>query len=95
MILELFATRLYKLFEKYPRRWKLQEGILERDFQKLCLDLSKFNDLKQCWIENTVMKKEMFDSLVENTKYVCSNENLWTKLNENKSEMICKSFLFF
>ena len=95
MILELLATRLYEVFEKYPRRWKLQNGILERDFQKLCLDLSKFNELKQFWIENSIIKKEMFDSLMENTKYVCSNENLWIKLNENKSEMICKSFSFF
>ncbi len=78
------------MFEKDPRRWKLHEGILERDFQKLCLDLSKFNKLKQTWLENTVIKQEMFDSLMENTKYVCSNENLWTKLNENKSEIICK-----
>jgi hypothetical protein len=67
---------------------------LERDFQKLCLDLSKFNELKQYWIENTLIKREMFDSLMENTKYVCTNENLWTKLNENKSEITCKELTF-
>ena len=67
---------------------------MERDFQKLCLDLSKFNELKQCWIENTLIKREMFDSLMENTKNVCTNENLWTKLNENKSEITCKELTF-
>lgn len=67
---------------------------MERDFQKLCLDLSKFNELKQYWIENTLIKREMFDSLMENTKYVCTNENLWTKLNENKSEITCKELTF-
>ncbi len=90
MIFEFFVTRLYEAFEKDPRRWKLQAGTLERDLQKLCLDLTRFNELKEYWINNTVIKSEMFDSLIENTKSICSNENLWKKLNDNKAELICE-----
>ena len=90
MIFEFFVTRLYELFEENPYKWKLQEGILERDFQKLCLDLTRFNELKEYWNANSYIKSEMFDSLMENTKSICSNENLWKKLNDNKAELTCE-----
>ncbi len=78
------------MFEKDPRRWKFQEGILERDFQKLCLNFTRFNELKEYWIKYNYIKSEMLDSLMENTKSICSNENLWKKLNDNKAELICE-----
>ena len=90
MIFELFVTRLYEMFEKYTSRFKLQAGILERDLQKLCLDLTRFNELKEYWNKNSLIKSEMFDSLIENTKSICSNENLWKKLKDNKAELICE-----
>ncbi len=90
MIFEFFVTRLYEEFQKYPYKWKLQAGILERDLQKLCLDLTRFNELKEYWNRNYIIKSEMFDSLMENTKSICSTENLWKKLNDNKAELICE-----
>ena len=90
MIFEFFVIRLYEMFEKDPRRWKFQEGILERDFQKLCLNFTRFNELKEYWIKYNYIKSEMLDSLMENTKSICSNENLWKKLNDNKAELICE-----
>ena len=90
MIFEFFVTRLYEAFQKYTYKHKLQAGILERDLQKLCLDLTRFNDLKEYWNKNSLIKSEMFDSLMENTKSICSNENLWKKLNDNKAELICE-----
>ena len=90
MIFEFSVTRLYEAFEKYTGRYKLQAGILERDLQKLCLDLTRFNELKEYWNNNSLIKSGMFDSLIENTKSICSNENLWKKLNDNKAELICE-----
>jgi hypothetical protein len=90
VIFEFFVTRLYEMLEKDPRRWKLQAGILERDLQKLCLDLTRFNELKEFWNRHSLIKSEMFDSLIENTKSICSNENLWKKLNDNKVELTCE-----
>jgi hypothetical protein len=90
VIFEFSVTRLYEAFEYYTGRLKLQGGILERDLQKLCLDLTRFNESKEYWIKNTIIKSEMFDSLIENTKSICSNENLWKKLNDNKAELICE-----
>ena len=46
-ILLLLLLRLFKAFEDNPRRWKLVKGTLERDFKGLCLDLSKYGDLRQ------------------------------------------------
>ena len=83
---------MYKVFEKYPRRWKLQEGVLERDFQRLCLDLSRFEELKNEFSEYTEIKSEMFGGLIANSKYLVSNETWWTKLNQLKSELTCKCF---
>ncbi len=80
-------------FEKYTGRWKIEKEDLERDIQKNCLDLSKYSEIKQHFNENTIINTEMFDSLMENTKYICSNEILWTKVNKNKSEITCKSIL--
>ena len=94
-ILLLLLLRLFKAFEDYPRRWKLVKGTLERDFQRLCLDLSRYGDLKQYYIANTLIKAEMFECLIENTKYLISNENLWKKLEENKTELTCKYLVFF
>ena len=78
------------MIQKYPTRWKLLGGILERDIQKLCLDLTGFNELKEYWNRHSLIKSEMFDSLIENTKSICSNENLWKKLNDNKVELACE-----
>ncbi len=90
MIFEFFVTRLYEWLQEYQRRLKLQGGILERDLQKLCLDLARFNELKEYWNKSSLIKSEMFDSLMENTKSICSNENLWKKLNDNKAKLICE-----
>ncbi len=90
MIFEFFVTRLYEAFEYFTGRWKLQAGILERDAQKLFLDLTRFNELKEYWNKNTYIQSEMFDSLIENTKSICSNENLWKSLNDNKAELLCE-----
>jgi hypothetical protein len=90
MIIKFVVLRINKHLEDYPRRWKIQKGIFERDFQKNCLDLSKYSELKQDWIKYTIITSEIFDSLLANTKYICSNNNLWTKLNENKSEITRK-----
>ncbi len=79
--------------KKYQGRWRIKKGDLERDIQKNCLDLSKYSEIKQVFNENTIINTEMFDSLMENTKNVCSNEILWTKVNKNKSEIRCKSIL--
>ncbi len=87
---KLNVCRLNKHFEEYTTRWKLHKGDLEKDFQKNCLDLTKYSELKENWIKNTIINTDMFDALIENTKYVCSNEILWTKVNKNKSEIICK-----
>ena len=86
---------MYKEFERYPRRWKLQEGVLERDFQRLCFDLSKYGDLRNFFTANTFIKAEMFECLIENTKYLISNENLWKKLEENKAELTSKYLAFY
>ena len=94
ILLFLFQLRLYKAFEDYPRRLKLVRGTLERDFQRLCFDLSKYGDLRNFFTENTLIKAEMFECLIENTKYLVSNENLWKKLEENKTELTCKYFVF-
>ena len=95
ILLFLFQLRLNKHFEDYPRRWKLVGGTLERDFQTLCLDLSKYGELRQLYTEKTLIKAEMFECLIENTKYLVSNENLWKKLEENKTELTCKYLVFF
>ena len=87
---KLNVCRLNKHFEKNPRRWKLHKGDLDKDFKKNCLDLTKYSELKENWIKWTIINTDMFDALIENTKYVCSNEILWTKVNKNKSEIICK-----
>ena len=94
ILLFLFQLRLNKHFEDYPRRWKLVGGTLERDFQTLCLDLSKYGELRQFYTEKTLIKAEIFECLIENTKYLVSNENLWKKLEENKTELTCKYFVF-
>ena len=80
-------------FEKYQARWRFKKGDLERDIQKNCLDLSKYSEIKQKFNENTFINTEMFDSLMENTKYVCSNEIIWAKVKKNQSEITCKSIL--
>ena len=80
ILLLIFLLRLFKDFEDYPRRWKLVEGTLERDFQRLCLDLSRYGDLKQYYIANTLIKAEMFESLIENTKYLISNKRFMEKV---------------
>ena len=95
ILLFFFLLRLYKCFVDYPRRWKLVEGTLERDFQRLCFDLSKYGDLRNIVSANTLIKAEMFECLIENTKYLISNENLWKKLEENKTELTCKYLVFF
>ena len=95
ILLFFFLLRLYKCFVDYPRRLKLVEGTLERDFQRLCLDLSKYGDLRNFFTANTLIKAEMFECLIENTKYLISNENLWKKLEENKTELTCKYLVFF
>ena len=95
ILLFLFQLRLNKVFEDFPRRWKLGGGTLERDFQTLCLDLSKYGELRQLYTEKTLIKAEMFECLIENTKYLISNENLWKKLEENKTELTCKYLVFF
>jgi glutamyl/glutaminyl-tRNA synthetase len=90
VIFKFFVTRLNEWFEKDSRRYKLQEGILEKDLQNECLILTRFNELKTWWINNTYIQSEMFDSLMENTKSICSNENLWKTLNDNKAILICE-----
>ena len=87
--------RLYEAFEDIPQRWKLVKGTLERDFQMLCLDLSKYSDLKQIFTTETLIKAEMFECLIENTKYLVSNESLWRKLDENKTELTRKYFIIY
>jgi uncharacterized protein YijF (DUF1287 family) len=89
----IVVLRLNNHFEKYPRRWKLQKGDLERDFQKNFLDLTKYNEMKQDWIKYSFITNEMFDSLLENTKYISSNDIIWKKVNKNKSE-ITRKFIF-
>ncbi len=78
-----------KHFEKYQARWKIKKGDLDREYQKNCLDLSKYGEIKQELNKYTIINTEMFDSLMENTKYICSNEILWTKVYKNKSEITC------
>ena len=95
ILLFLFQLRLNKHFEDYPRRWKLVGGTLERNFQTLCLDLSKYGELRQLYTEKTLIKAEMFECLIENTKYLISNENLWKKLEENKAELTRKYLVFY
>ena len=95
ILLFLFQLRLNKHFEDYPRRWKLVGGTLERDFQTLCLDLSKYGELRQYYTEKTLIKAEMFEYFIENTKYLVSNENLWKKLEENKAELTRKYLAFY
>ena len=95
ILLFFFLLRLYKCFVDYPRRWKLVGGTLERDFQRLCFDLSKYGDLRNFFTAKTLIKAEMFECLIENTKYLISNENLWKKLEENKTELTCKYLVFF
>ena len=73
----------------------MQEGILEKDFQKNCLNLSKYSKMKQDWNKYTIINSEMFDCLMANTMYICSNEKLWTQLNKKKSEIICNFDDFF
>ena len=92
-MIKFVVCRLNKYFEKRPRRWKLQKGDLEKNFQKNCLGLSKYNELKQDWLKYTFIDEKMFDYLIENTKIICSNEILWTKVNKNKSEITCKFIL--
>ena len=89
----IVVLRLNKHFEKYPRRWKLRNGDLERDFQKNLLDLTKYSKMKQDLIKYTIITNEMFDSLLENTKYTSSNDIIWKKVNKNKSE-ITRKFIF-
>ena len=95
ILLFFFLLRLNKAFEDYPRRWKLVGGTLERNFQTLCLDLSKYGELRQFYTENTLIKAEMFECFIENTKYLVSNENLWKKLEENKTELTRKYFVIY
>ena len=95
ILLFLFQLRLNKVFEDFPRRWKLVGGTLERNFQMLCLDLSKYSDLKQYLTEKTLIKAEIFECLIENTKYLVSNESLWKKLEENKTELTSKYFIIY
>ena len=73
ILILLFLLRLNKHFEDYPRRWKLVGGTLERDLQTLCLDLSKYGELRQLFTEKTLIKAEMFECFIENTKYLVSN----------------------
>ncbi len=87
MIIKFVICRLNKNLEAYPRRWKLQKGILVRDFQKHCQDLSKYSELKKDWIEFTFITSEMLDSLLANTKYIYSNDIFLTKVNKNKLEI--------
>ena len=94
ILLFLFLFRLYKCFEDHSIRHKLKRGTLERDFQKLCLELSRYGELKEDITECTLIKDEMFECLIENTKYLVSNENLWKKLEEKKSELTCKYLVF-
>jgi hypothetical protein len=84
---------LKKHFETYQARWKIKKGDLERDIQKNCLDLSKYSEIKQNYNEITIINTEMFYSLMENTKYICSNEIIWAKVKKNQSEITCKSIL--
>jgi hypothetical protein len=84
------VCRLNEHFKKNTGKYKIKKGDLERDYQKYCLGLSKYSEMKQNWIKYTIIDTEMFDSLMENTKYVCSNEILWTKVYKNKPEITCK-----
>ena len=49
--------------------------------------------MKQDWKKYTIIGEKMFDCLMQNTKYICSNETLWTNVNKNKSEITCKFIL--
>ncbi len=46
--------------------------------------------MKEDWKKYTIIKGEMFDTLLKNTTNICSNDILWTKVNQNTSEIIRK-----